>query len=344
MSSRNQEQSSDWRVIGGSIQGSAHIRECKPKQDQICWWPEPGEGLPLVLVVADGHGGESHFRSHIGASFAVKTAIDVLVKFAERTKNEADLKLAKQRAEQELPKVIYNGWQIAIADELCTNPLTQEELALVEKLRGAARRRHVTLHPVLAYGTTLLSVLITDKYILYLQLGDGDILVVDEKDEVRKAISPNEELLGDEVFSLSLSNAWKDFSVSFESLARDDLPALILMSTDGYHNSFVDEDAFLRVGIDYHRMIREKGIDAVAAQLEGWLSTTSARGSGDDISLGLVCRTDTLPKPIDKAVTEKVEVTNISTSAEKDEDTVETRQASEIARPDPADNTKRQNE
>ena len=71
-----------------------------------------------------------------------------------------------------------------------------------------------------------------------------------------------------------------------------ELPALILVSTDGYANSFVDEAAFLQVGSDFLNVIRTDGLAEVQANLETWLSGASQAGSGDDITLGILCRTD----------------------------------------------------
>src|SRR2546421_356438 len=62
------------------------------------------------------------------------------------------------------------------------------------------------------------------------------------------------------------------------------------VSTDGYANSFRHEKDFLAVGSDLLAMIREEGLDEVASQLEGWLNDASEHGSGDDITLGLLCR------------------------------------------------------
>ena len=80
-------------------------------------------------------------------------------------------------------------------------------------------------------------------------------------------------------------------------------PALTMLSTDGYINSFTNAGEFFKVGTDLLTMIRSAGIEAVDGKLEGWLAEASQQGSGDDITLGIVCRTaaidecaDTLPE------------------------------------------------
>jgi hypothetical protein len=43
-------------------------------------------------------------------------------------------------------------------------------------------------------------------------------------------------------------------------------------------------------------MIREEGAEKIKQELPGWLTQVSEKGSGDDITLGLVVRTNLLPQ------------------------------------------------
>jgi len=85
----------------------------------------------------------------------------------------------------------------------------------------------------------------------------------------------------------AVPEAWADFRSRLVPLVPDGA-ALILLSTDGYANSFSSDEAFLRVGGDLLGMIRGNGLEAVGGQLEGWLSEASRQGSGDDVTLGIV--------------------------------------------------------
>jgi hypothetical protein len=81
-------------------------------------------------------------------------------------------------------------------------------------------------------------------------------------------------------------------------------PALILLATDGYANSFVNEEAFLQVATDIWEIIRDEGLATVTENLEGWLERASQEGSGDDITLGLLCRLDLLPTDEERSMIE----------------------------------------
>jgi hypothetical protein len=98
-------------------------------------------------------------------------------------------------------------------------------------------------------------------------------------------------LFANETTSLCMRDAWKAMRV--ECLAASDaLPAILLLSTDGYANSFSQDADFLKVGFDLFQLGRSQGLDVISANLESWLVETSNGGSGDDITLAMICRSD----------------------------------------------------
>lgn len=62
-------------------------------------------------------------------------------------------------------------------------------------------------------------------------------------------------------------------------------------------NSFSDSAGFLKVGSDLLEMLRADGFDSINASLRGWLEEATRSGSGDDCTLGLICRMDALSRP-----------------------------------------------
>ncbi len=82
-------------------------------------------------------------------------------------------------------------------------------------------------------------------------------------------------------------------------ILEDAPPALILISTDGYANSFISEEAFLKVGTDILKLIRSDGLDEVDSNLETWLAEASHAGSGDDTTLAIICRMEVLKESED---------------------------------------------
>ncbi len=283
-----------WWVIGESVRGASHIRADLPNQDALAWLPASGEGCPLVVAVADGHGSAKSFRSDRGARFAVAVALAVMAEFLDGQGDEASLSAVKRLAEDKAPQEMARRWRELVEADLAAEPFTDEEWARLEARDGARGRRKVEATPVLAYGATLLTALATDAYFLYLQLGDGDILTVSAEGEVSRPLPRDERLFANETTSLSGKDAWRDFRVGFQALSGPP-PALVLLATDGYANSFVNDTAFQQVGIDLLAMLREDGVDAVRAGLPTWLEEASAAGSGDDITVALIWTEDSPP-------------------------------------------------
>ncbi|MGC9520550.1 MAG: protein phosphatase 2C domain-containing protein [Anaerolineae bacterium] len=281
-----------WYVIGRSVRGASHARSGLVNQDAIGWSPESGTGPPLVLAVSDGHGSPKSFRSHIGSEVAVGLAVELMRELVDvAVPDKTQLSAIKRTAEERLPQELVRRWQQAIDAHLAEHPFTDEELNIVVKARGARDRDEVLDRPRLAYGATVLGVLIAPDFVLYLQLGDGDVLAVGEDGEVVRPIPRDARLIANETTSLCMDTAWREVRVAFRA-RYGDMPALVMVSTDGYANSFVNDDAFLQVGSDILGILREDGVTTVTRNLEGWLQEASEAGSGDDITLGILYRED----------------------------------------------------
>ena len=70
-------------------------------------------------------------------------------------------------------------------------------------------------------------------------------------------------------------------------------PAMLMLATDGYANSFATEAGFLDAGRDFFNIVNEQerqGVHTLRDELPNWLTQTSEKGSGDDISVGLLYR------------------------------------------------------
>jgi serine/threonine protein phosphatase PrpC len=265
---------SSWRVIGKSVTGAAHVRHGQPCQDAIEW--QVADDF-AVLVIADGHGSERSPYSDKGARFAVKITLEVLFDLyrnAQGTPPEP-WRALKHEAEERLPQVLVRRWvervKLEDANSGTDNIPSEEEW----------RKRRLVL-----YGSTLLATLLTPRFLLFLQLGDGDIVAVGNDRSCRCPLPKDERLIANETTSLSMPDAWREMQVAFWPMGEEP-PALVMLSTDGYANSFVSRQDFLQAAVDYWELIQEHGPEQVDSHLEEWLREASERGSGDDITVGL---------------------------------------------------------
>ncbi len=277
------------------------------------------------MAVSDGHGSAKSFRSHIGSQKAVEAAIQVItenifqgrfnLEGQENSHLESDLATIKDFAGNYLPERIVRRWQQSVRQHLEENEITDEEWEDLKKKGGSNGQKFIgkileefyqaesaTINSQFSiiYGATLLIAIVTDCLIVYLQIGDGDILSVDSTGNTRRPLPRDKRLIANETTSLCMEQAWNQFQVELEYLeplstdshdshdSHDSMPALILLATDGYSNSFSSEEDFQQVGQDYREMIHRHGMDYIENQLESFLSQTSQQGSGDDITMGLV--------------------------------------------------------
>ncbi len=270
----------EWRTLKASVRGAAHYRTGLPNQDAVRV-ARFNDDLPLIVAVADGHGSAKCFRSQRGARLAVIVAQQVCGQLFTLD----SLSQIKRWAEEELPKGLVRCWRERVDRLIARQLFTPEELEPLD----AASRQQVETHPYLAYGSTLLVVIVAPGFILYLQLGDGDLLTVSAEGEVERPIPKDSRLIANETTSLCSDQAWNEIQVRFQTLAGAP-PALILAATDGYANAFRTEAGFKQVAGDLWALLRDDGDAAVKPHLKDWLNEASQQGSGDDISVGLIWR------------------------------------------------------
>lgn len=276
-----------WYVLGESVRGASHKRSDLPNQDAIDFWPDSKKGSSVFLAVSDGHGSSRSFRSNRGSKMAVTVAKDVWNSFYKD--EDLDPTVVKRSVEEELPKKIVRDWRKKVADDLTENFLSPEELKNLEDKSDIDTKQKVILDPVLAYGATLLAVIVHRSFIIYIQNGDGEIFTINDEGEISRPLPGDEKLIANETTSLCLENAWRDFRVNFQPLSGK-LPTLIFVSTDGYLNSFTEKQGFYKAGLDILEMIRTYGPELVEKNMKTWLEDASKKGSGDDITVGVVCR------------------------------------------------------
>jgi hypothetical protein len=290
------ERTSQWIVTGSSTRGANHLRRELPNQDAIAWETRDDN---LVLALSDGHGSIKHFRSDIGAKLAVESAIEIVLKeMSTESLSTSVLKKLESRIKNKLPQRITNKWLSEVKDHYQNNLFSldrraQMKLEQIELEKGIAARKKVEQNYIKAYGSTLVVVVLTEKFSLYLQLGDGDIIVL--SDTAKHRPFNGTETIGPATDSLCMSQPNNHFKFSLVPSTREE-PLLIMLSTDGYINSFRKSSDYLQAIDDFAKLAVESGLEYIANNLNEWLIETSQQGSGDDITLGLIFNRDLLTK------------------------------------------------
>ena len=277
-----------WIVINESVIGASHLLSQKPNQDCIksIQATIKDVGDVVVLSLADGHGGERYIRSDIGASIAVDIALQESISLLENH----PLIYFEELLIRELPKKLTEAWKKSIYKYHSNNAFTVEEQQKLNSI-GISQPEKIHDYPFFIYGCTLMIVILTNDYIIYVKLGDGDILCVNQMKETYYPLMAKEELIANETYSLCMNNAEAYFSIMIENLMDDrKIPELIMVSSDGYKNSFEGESGFFKAALDYFDMFDGYPARLIEKNLNRFLTDTTKNGSGDDISLGLIKR------------------------------------------------------
>lgn len=259
--------------MGKSVQGASHISGNIPCQD--AHRIESLEDGTLVVAVADGHGSSRCPYSARGAHLATDSFVEVISDIFQRTENERE-KLVhhfRQEGSYDLSKVICRFWKKKIKKSY-------------NALLGLAKKNEEEIPEFEAelFGTTLLGLVVAYDFIFALQIGDGDMIFVDDLG-VQRIIEPT-KFLGTETYSLSNNNAWKNAVSYFQRMEfMEKAPCTFMLSTDGFANSFINDKEFFCSCKEYFDTIKEYGDEAVQDNLEEWLKQTSKEGCGDDITL-----------------------------------------------------------
>lgn len=286
----------NWQTVGGCVQGASHIRNAKPCQDAL----RIDNKLPLhIISLSDGHGSAACPYSDEGAKVAVDTAFFV---FSSIFKGKDPYHTISTNKDIWLPKQIEQHWKNTIKG--------------LHQVKGRDLPPDGEEFPYELYGATLLTMVLTDDFVFALQLGDGDILSIEELDEFEDSqnvlnenarnknaedenfeetrkfhidwVIPPDDSLGPETNSLCQTDCWQHMKTRIIHLEPGKRSPVFLLSTDGYANSFYNNDGFKKAGADFYKLWHDEGKDYIESNIGGWLSESSAQGSGDDITLAIV--------------------------------------------------------
>ena len=165
---------------------------------------------------------------------------------------------------ERLARQVVRRWRAYVDADLERDPPGEAERALnIYKQRDPHCWRTL-------YGSTLIAAARTDDVGGYLQIGDGDLLRINVDGAVVTPLPNRKDLAINQTDSLCQTDAINHVRLKIQTFSSGAAPTLVLLSSDGYANSFNDEQAFLQVGTDLLDYVDQHGLDWVAARTEGW--------------------------------------------------------------------------
>lgn len=267
-------------VFARTVIGASHHQNGKPCQDSSLGIK--GRGFAFIAI-ADGHGGERYFRSDMGSRLAVAAARECMTDRAVTGMLKKALP-AKERlcVILQLKKSIVGRWNRSVAEHLAVNPFTDGELArLPEKYAGEYRSGNRIES---AYGSTLIAVLWTKYFLLALQIGDGNCVIMDRNEIFTHPVPVDERCFLNTTTSLCDEDVINEFRHYFSTK----LPVAVLIGSDGIDDCFAGTEK----RDDFYRVILSSftaaDAETAAAELADYLPRMSEKGSGDDMSVAMI--------------------------------------------------------
>jgi serine/threonine protein phosphatase PrpC len=263
-----------WTTLSGSRIGSVHVRDGLPIQDAVLTW---SDGDTAVVAVADGHGHRLHFRSDTGSALAAVSAVEELRRIVPSLTDAA----TAGDIVGDVAASIVETWRAKVAHHREANPYSEAELTA----QGAAD------DPLRPYGTTLLAAAVAGDLLVFLQIGDGDTVMVDARGEASRPLPDDPQLDGVHTTSLVQPDPLASLRVSVVDAGVEEI-VLAFLCTDGFGGSRVDADGWWRqTGQQLVDFGRSRGLDWVRDQLPEWLEEPAQVG-GDDTTMAILVRTD----------------------------------------------------
>lgn len=273
-----------YEVFHVTVHGAGHIKKGQPCEDSSITLEDE---VCKIFVVADGHGDSNCPRSKTGSEYICRIASEELKSFAGTIREqEWEQKLFSPRSKEQLVRQliasIIGKWKMAVNEEFRQNPLTAEERSncakYISQYDAGKRIEHI-------YGTTMIAGLLTDKYLLLLQQGDGRCDVFDQQGSVSQPIPWDDRCFSNVTTSLCDTDAIP--SCRYEVVDVQEHPVAACMAgSDGVEDSFFSMDLVHSYYRDLLKYAVEHSVTELRDYLEEVLPEFSANGSNDDTSIG----------------------------------------------------------
>ncbi len=315
------------RCFDFHCQGESHKATDKVCQDYS--FSRIDEDGLAIAVVCDGHGGKRYFRSDVGARFATEIIADNVKAFVGNvdeslfvgqpfTQHEAiqteidrqDFSKGKpvDAAMRQLFASIIGQWQQRIEQHAAHHPLTEKEIAQVEKQYKDEFLSGYKLEKI--YGCTLMAYVSTPKYWFAFHLGDGKMISFDEEAQWKEPIPWDDRCFLNKTTSICDSDALNEFRYCYQG--DGGFPIAVCLGSDGMDDSFGEETNLVNFYVQVVKALVTDGHEATVADIQETLPVLSKRGSQDDMSIACVYDEEALKEALPKFILWQIAITKAS--------------------------------
>lgn len=280
---------SEYFTFSATEVGYNHVKNCKVCEDAAGFYDDD---TMHICVVADGHGSDNYPRTERGSRIAVDSAIKCVTDFIKLVDTQ-DVLLDEKRGFPvllQLTKSILMDWHESVQKDYQSAPFSEGELKCVsEKYRNMyLSENDDEKHVEKAYGCTLILFAITTEYSFGLQIGDGKCIAVSDEGDFIEPIPWDENCQ----FNITTSICDSDAIDEFRFFVTDKAPAAVFCGSDGIDDCYSNSDELYALYRSILRIFIEHGTEIGKNEIEEYLPVLTRKGSGDDVSIGLVINTE----------------------------------------------------
>lgn len=278
--------------------GYNHIKNNKVCEDSSDFYDD--EDMH-ICVVADGHGSDNYPRTDRGSQMAVDSAIKCTVDFVKASYSmdpEKSIRIEDILHDEnkgyplllQLAKSILMDWHESVENDYKNNPFNEKELEKVsEKYRKLYLSENESERAIeKAYGCTLILYTVTEKYSFGFQIGDGKCIVVDQNGFFSEPIPWDENCQ----LNITTSICDNDAIDEFRFFVSDTIPAAVFCGSDGIDDSYTKTEELYALYRSILKIFIDHGSDVGKSEIKEYLPVLTKKGSGDDVSIGLIINPD----------------------------------------------------
>ena len=290
-----------------TVRGYNHIRKDIPCEDYSDSYTDEKDRF-RIITVCDGHGDSACLRSAFGAKALTEVTMEALKQFAEVLASEEENVAGGQPMHEQMDRrrtadimirrltdSILMKWYDVIFKDLEEHPLTAEEIEEAGRYRDRYATGERLAH---VYGTTLITALWMDRYLLLIQQGDGRCDVFHDNGEIDQPIPWDPRCHDNVTSSMCDEDAAESIRHCLIYLENDPVTACY-MGSDGVEDAYLNNDDQSGTHVFYGNLsvdIIGRGPEQTEDYLESFLPEFSQEGSGDDVSVAGIIDMEKMPR------------------------------------------------
>ena len=323
--------------------GASHITKGKPCQDYSLSWSSDDKNTHIIIV-CDGHGGDTYVRSDVGARIAAEVSLKIIRETLDCIPpslllDKAGAVTARPNTEDPLPlshKVHETEEQIA-QNELFYKQIENNKkqdsffthlfgriysewhsLIIEDSMQSPFNEEELSLlgkaNIEKAYGCTLMAFVRTPLYWFAFHIGDGKMLCLDNSHNWFEPVPWDCNCFLNVTTSLCANNPVPSFRYAFNG--KGEFPIAVLLGSDGIDDSWQTMEKLQNFYNHTLSIFGDLGNEQAVKELKDYLPKLSEKGSRDDMSIAGIIDMEAIQRA-STIFKKKEEITAKSTLIEK---------------------------